>query len=236
MGIEVSSSRISLCLQPSRKERKPCSSWLWEKNINTLPGKLSGKGLGSRHRSSFHPVISAGGATVTANEKGYARGKMFVSQAGQNSCSSDAMPEPRGMKHLWKWLFPAAHHVCQREEGKKAGIISQERSCWFWFVCIFRTRLYVWGFECEPTEWFISLTILFHHISKHPPELPVRAKRVNLISRGWRCSLKHPQQKWEISLQCHLTLKKSMHIFHSIRWYPHICCKSKNHLTLPLET
>lgn len=172
MGIEVSSSRISLCLQPSRKERKPCSSWLWEKNISTLPGKLSGKGLVSRHRSSFHPVISTGGATVTTNEKGYAHGKMCVSQAGHNSCSSDAMPEARGMKHWWKWLFPAAHHVCQREEGKKAGIISQERSCWFWSVCIFRTRLYVWGFKCEPLSgsypWLYCFTTSQNILLNYP--------------------------------------------------------------------
>lgn len=48
-------------------------------------------------------------------------------------------------------------------EGKKVkslGIISQERSCWFGFV--FRSRLHIWGFECEPMKWFISFTVLLH--------------------------------------------------------------------------
>ena len=64
------------------------------------PGRLAGKGLVSRHTSSFHLVISARGATVTAKEKGCAPGKMLVGQAGRNSCSSDTVPGGRGMKHL----------------------------------------------------------------------------------------------------------------------------------------
>lgn len=66
-----------VCNQAGRRE-DPCSSWLWEQNINLLPGKLSGKGLVSRRRrhwcvlivSFFHPGSSVGGSTVTANEKG----------------------------------------------------------------------------------------------------------------------------------------------------------------------
>lgn len=44
------------------------------------------------------------------------------------------------------------------------------------FVCIFWVRRHVRGFECEPTEWFLSLTLPFHCISKYLPEVEDRVE------------------------------------------------------------
>lgn len=92
-------------------------------------------------------------------------------------------------------------------------------------------------FECEPTEWFISLTLLFYCISKHPAKYFWGKQRVHLVSRGWWCRLKHPPSESEKFL-CKVPFnpKKSTRILHSLPWCPHICCNSNNHLYSPTES
>ena len=117
-----------VCNQAGRRE-DPRLSWLWEKNINLLPGKLSGKGLVGRCRShwcvpilsSFHPGSSTGSCTMTTNEKGCARGKILAGQAGHNSCSSDAMLGGGRMKHLWKWLCPGCVLCLSKGRRQRSG-------------------------------------------------------------------------------------------------------------------
>lgn len=54
----------------------------------------------------------------------------------------------------------------------------------FDFVCIFGTRLHVEDFECELTEWFISLTWLFYCILKRPTGVLTRVAESGLDLQG----------------------------------------------------
>ena len=202
MGIEVS-SRIAdfpACNQAGKK-KLPRSWWLWEKNINPLPGKLSGKGLVSRCRSFFRRVNSTGGKTVTANEKGYACERCLLAKPVIIHAPATLCLEEGEWNIYENGSFPAAHHVRQREEGKKSRN-NFPRNTRLVVICFFVSL----GLDCMSEvldmntlsasyPWFYCFTASQNILLNYPG--------VNLICRELRCSLKHPHPKRDIFLPCH---------------------------------